>query len=118
MYNSLTFHLEAICILSSFPGGTSGKEPANAREARDASSIPGSGRSPGGGHGNSLQHCCLENPKDTGAWWATVHRVAMSWTQLKECSTHTHTYVFSHCKKITLQMLLNFIIQCLREHYH
>ena len=50
--------------------------PANAGDIRDAGSIPGWGRSPGGGHGNPLQHSCLENPIDRGAWWATVHRVA------------------------------------------
>ena len=38
--------------------------------------IPGSGRSPGGGHGNPLQCSCLENPLDRGVWWATVHRIA------------------------------------------
>ena len=58
--------------------------PANAGDIRDAGSIPGSGRSPGGGHGSPFQYSCLENPMDTGAWWATVHRVAMSWTQLKQ----------------------------------
>jgi len=42
----------------------------------DTSSIPGPGRSPGGGYGNPLQHSCLENPMDRGAWWAIVHRVA------------------------------------------
>ena len=42
--------------------------------------IPGSGRSPGGGHGNPLQYSCLENPVDRGAWWATVHLVTESWT--------------------------------------
>ena len=41
----------------------------------DLSSIPGSGRSPGGGNGNPLQCSCLENPMDRGAWWATVHGV-------------------------------------------
>jgi len=46
--------------------------PAN---AGDLGSIPGSGRSPGGGHGNPLQYSYLENPKDRGAWQATVHRV-------------------------------------------
>ena len=40
--------------------------------------IPGSGRSPGEGHGNPLQHSCLENPMDRDAWWATVHRMAES----------------------------------------
>ena len=47
--------------------------PANAGDARDAGSIPGSGGSPGGGHGNPLQYSCLENPTDRGAWRATVH---------------------------------------------
>ena len=47
--------------------------PANAGDIGDMSSIPGSGRSPGGVHGNSLQYSCLENPMDRGAWWATVH---------------------------------------------
>ena len=44
---------------------------ANAGDVRDTSSIPGLGRSPGGGHGNSLQYSCQENPTDRGAWWAT-----------------------------------------------
>ena len=51
-------------------------------------SIPGSGRSTGGGHGNPLQDSCLENPMDRGAWRATVHRVAQSWTRLKRLSMH------------------------------
>ena len=54
--------------------------PANAGDIRDAVSIPGSGRSPGGGHGNPLQYSCLENPVDRGAWWVTVHGVAKSQT--------------------------------------
>ena len=57
--------------------------PANAGAVRDTGVIPGSGRSPGGGHGNPLQYSCLENPMDRGAWWATVHRVTQSWTRLK-----------------------------------
>ena len=52
--------------------------PTNAGDLRDASSIPGSGRSPGGGHGNPLQYSCLENPMEGGAWWGTVHGVAKS----------------------------------------
>ena len=63
-------------------------QPANAGDVRDTSLIPGSGRRPGGGHGNPLQYSCLENPMDRGAWWATVHGVANSRTQLKELSTH------------------------------
>ena len=49
----------------------------------EASSIPGLGRSPVEGNGNSLQYSWLENPVDGGAWWAIVHRVAKSQTQLK-----------------------------------
>ena len=48
----------------------------------DKGSIPGYERSPGEEHGNPLQYSCLENPMDRGAWQATVHRVAKSWTQL------------------------------------
>ena len=57
--------------------------PANAGDVRDVGSIPGSGRSPGGGHGNPLQYSGLENPMDRGAWQATVHWVVKSQTQLK-----------------------------------
>ena len=57
--------------------------PANAEDLRDVGSIPGSGRSPGGGHGKPLQYSCLENPMDRRAWQATVHRLAKSWTLLK-----------------------------------
>ena len=54
--------------------------PANAKDVRDGSLIPGSGRSPGGRHGNPFQYSCLENPMDRRAWWAAVHSVANSWT--------------------------------------
>ena len=54
---------------------------------RDMDLILGLGRSPGGGHGNALQHSCLENPMDTGAWWAIVYAVAKSQTGLKQLST-------------------------------
>ena len=50
--------------------------PANVGDVRDVGSIPGSGRSPGGGHSNPLWYSCLENPMDTGAWPATVYGVA------------------------------------------
>ena len=52
--------------------------PANAGDTRDASSIPGLGRSPGEGNSNPLQYSCLENPMDRGAWWDTVHGVTES----------------------------------------
>ena len=75
-----------------FPSGASGKEPScQCRRHRDASSISGSGRSPGGGRGNLLQYSCLENPMDRGAWWATVHSVAQSWTQLMWLSMQAST---------------------------
>ena len=57
--------------------------PASAGDVRHVGSIPGSGRPPGGGHGNPLQCSCLDNPVDRGAWWAALHRVAKSWTWLK-----------------------------------
>ena len=59
-----------------------------ARGVRDAGSTPGSGRSHGGGHGNPLQYSCLENPRNRGAWQATVHRVVNSRTWLKWLSMY------------------------------
>ena len=69
-------------VLLVFLGSTSGKE-LDAGDTRVVGSIPGSGRSPEGGHGNPPQYSCLDNPMDRGAWWATVHRVAKSWIQIK-----------------------------------
>ena len=57
--------------------------PANAGDIRVTGLLSGLGRSPGRGHGNSLQYSCLEKPMDKAAWQATVHRVAKSQTQLK-----------------------------------
>ena len=65
-----------------FPGGSDGKE--SACSARDLGEIPGSGRSPREGNDNPLQYSCLENPRDRGAWQATVHGVAKSWTRLSD----------------------------------
>ena len=65
---------------------------ASAGDIRDTGSIPGLGRSPGGGHGNPLQYACLENPMDKGAWQVTVPRVTKSQTGLKQLSTHTHIH--------------------------
>ena len=56
--------------------------PANARDIGDAGSVLGSGISPGGRNGNTLQYSCLENPKDKENWQAKVHGVAKSQTQL------------------------------------
>ena len=68
------------------------KPPANPGDVRDAGLIPGSGRSPRGGHGSPLQYSCLENPMDRGTWRTTVHQVAKSQTRLKRLSTHVHTF--------------------------
>ena len=69
--------------------------PANAGGVRDTGSIPGSGRLSGGGHGNSLQYPCLENPLDRGARRATVHGV--TGTDTTEANTHTHHTVPPEC---------------------
>ena len=61
---------------------------ANAGDVRDTRSIPGLGRSHGGGHGNPLQYSCLEKPMDRGAWWAIVHRIAES--DMTEATKHTN----------------------------
>ena len=70
-----------------FPGGSVVKNlPAN---AGDMGSVPGWGRSPGGGHGNPLQYACLRNPTDWGAWRAIAHRDTKSCTQPKWLTMHT-----------------------------
>ena len=69
---------------SGFPGSSAVKNPPTMKEPQETQvRTLGSGRSPGGEHGNPLQHSCLENPMDRGAWQATVHRVAKRQTQLK-----------------------------------
>ena len=70
-----------------FPGGSAGKE--STCSAGDAGSVPGSGRSSGGGHGNSLQYSCLKNPMNRGAWQATVHGVTKN-QDTTEATEHTH----------------------------
>ena len=69
-------------VFIGFPGGSDNKE--SVCKAGDLGLIPRLGRSPGGGHGNSLQYSCLEKPMGRGAWWATVHGVAKSQTQLSD----------------------------------
>ena len=65
-------------LRSGFPGGSDGKE--SAYNAENLGSIPGLGRSPGGGNDNTLQYSCLENPIDREVWWARVHGTAKSQT--------------------------------------
>ena len=90
------------------PQWLSGKRThLNAGAAGDPGSIPGLERSPGGGQSNPLQHSCLENPRNRGVWWATVHRVTKSQTRLKQLSTHTdiHPYVISKVLNIIIELL-------------
>ena len=68
--------------------------PTNAGNIRDKGSVPGLGKSSGGGHGNPLQYSCLENRMDRGAWLATVHGVSKSWMQL---STPACNLIYAKC---------------------
>ena len=77
-----------------FPGGSNGKE--SACNVGDVGSIPESERSPGKGNGYPLQYSCLENSKDRGAWWATVHGVAESQIRLSDFHFHIYTYTFAN----------------------
>ena len=72
-------------------------------------STPGSGRSPGEGNGNPLQYSCLENSMDRGAWWATVHGVAKSWTRL---SNFTLIYKIGNQQGPTVQHRELYSICC------
>ena len=86
--------------LRSIPTVSVVKNPhANAGDARDAGSIPGLGRFPGRGNGNSLQYSCLINSMDRGAWWATVHGLSKSWKWLSNW-VHTHTYTWNLLRQL------------------
>ena len=76
-----------------FPDGSDSKE--SACNVGDLGSIPGLGRSPGGGHGNPLQYSCLENPMVRGPWQATAHGVAKSQTRLRATNTFTSSLSLS-----------------------
>ena len=80
--------------------------PANAGDVRDMGSIPGSGRSPGGGHSHPLQYSCLQSPMDRGAWQAQVHRVWKSQTWLKWLSMHAHRVT------IMVKIIIRAILKC------
>ena len=106
-YNSLA-SFSHLCPSSVFslglPSGASGKEPTcQCRiDVRDSGSIPGSGRAPGGGHGNPLQYSCLEDPMDRGAW-GLQSTASQSQTQLKPFRTHTHSVLSTRSlKKVIL----------------
>ena len=80
LQKGMATHFSILALLGNinFPGGSDGKE--STCDTGDLGSIPGLERSPGGGHGNPLQYS-LENPRDRGAWWATVHGVTKSQTR-------------------------------------
>ena len=91
-------HLSLITA-EGFPGGSDGKE--SACSVGDLGLIPESGRSPGEGHGNSLQYACLENSMDRGAWWATVwghkrvgHDLATRQQQSIRITTFIYIYIY------------------------
>ena len=65
-------------------GASAQHPPANAEDSRDVGSVPGLGRSPGGGNGNPLQYSCLKNPMARGAWWATDRGATKGRTRLSE----------------------------------
>ena len=84
---------QEISFKMDFSGGSVGKESTNnAGEAGDTCSIPGLGRSPGGGNGYPLQDSCLGDPRDREAWWASVHGITKSQTWLKWLSMHPFYY--------------------------
>ena len=90
----LFIYIDKICIFGASQVTQWVKNPRAIQEIQaDASSIPRSKRSSGGGHSSPLQYSCLENPMDRGAWWATVHRVAKSQTRLKRLSTHMQLFI-------------------------
>ena len=82
MNTEIMFKNSCLSYFRGFPGASNGKESAH--NAGDPGLIPGSGRSPEGGHGNTLQYSCLENSMDRGAWQATVYGVAKSRTWLSD----------------------------------
>ena len=74
-----------LCSVMGFPGGSVVKDlPAGIGDARDMGLISGLGKPPGVGNDNPLQYSCLENSMDRGTWWAAVHWVAKSQTQLTD----------------------------------
>ena len=109
----ISLHVPQFCPLNhpfswkGFPGGSEVK--ASAHNAGDLGLIPGLGRSPGEGNGNPLQYSCLENPMDGRAWWATVHGVAKSWTQL---SNFTFTAKYFCCSLLSFCTLFKSKLSC------
>ena len=83
----------AVNIHLDFPGSANGKELAcQCKRHKRLGFSPWVGKIPGGGHANPSYYSCLENPMDSGVWWATIHRVAKKQTQLKQHSTHAQKH--------------------------
>ena len=82
LYNIRDLIMSYLNGLVAVPTFSDGKE--SACNAGGSVSIPGSGRSPGEENGNPPQYSCVGNPRDRGAWWAMVHGVTKSWTQLND----------------------------------
>ena len=98
-------------IWCGLPRWLSGEEPAcQCRKTGEANSVPGIGRSPGGGNGNPLQYSCLENPTDRGAWWATVHEVTES-DMISWLSTAQHKSYGEHC--FNWLLLISRLVICI-----
>ena len=99
-----------------FPGSAVVKNlPANAGDVRDLGSIPGSGRSPGGGNGNPLWCSCLDNSMNRGTWWGTVHGVSWRPWGLKEWEMTNYTFpLIIHQSKKMIFMIFSF--SCIFTH--
>ena len=105
------FYLGINYLCWGFPGGS--KVKASASNAGDPGSIPGLGRSPGGGNGNPLHYSCLENPMDRGAWWAAVHGVIKSRARLSE-----FTFIFTvRVKVLSLFFVFVFMYYLYVKYY-
>ena len=99
--------------LNGLPQWFSGKESAcNVGAAGDASSIPGLGRSPGGGHGNPLQYSCQDNPMDRGTSSAAVHGVAKELDTTESARTHTHTHTHRLTYTPTQETKIPYALWC------
>ena len=97
------FWKKSTMLCLGFPGDTEGKEPAGQyRRPKRYGFRPWIRKAPGGGHGSPLQYSCLENPTDRGAWRATVHRLAKSWTRLKRFSAHAYLIILCFKKNYSL----------------
>ena len=97
------FWKKSTMLCLGFPGDTDGKEPAGQyRRPKRYGFRPWIRKAPGGGHGSPLQYSCLENPVDRGAWRATVHRLAKSWTRLKRFSAHAYLIILWFKKNYSL----------------